>query len=237
MKSEVLTLGSARVSRAAFAVPPFFTFNCDHPRRQGPEMFTFTTQLLPFTKFTPKKNFPTNLQTISSPSTNTFSLQKNTFSLREIRTSRNSFRPCRSRLLSQTRAIPAHSLHLGDLCDPVVYSSLRAPKTYKSCIASLDPISDPIVPRFFALYRQIEILCKSKTAPIAVRLIRPLIMLSAPRSQCVLIRVNLWFPKKLTSIVSPSAIPFRTLLYRGFSICTANSKLFVSRSSHIGPLS
>src|SRR5688500_16274769 len=39
------------------------------------------------------------------------------------------------------------------------------PKTYKSCIASRDPISDPIVSQNFALYRHFEIICKLSSAP------------------------------------------------------------------------
>ena len=37
-------------------------------------------------------------------------------------------------------------------------------KTYNDFTLSRDPIPDPIVPRFFALYRQTEIFSKSKTA-------------------------------------------------------------------------
>ncbi len=59
------------------------------------------------------------------------------------------------RILAQPFALPRQST----FCPPA-----SQPKTYNDCTASADPISDRIVPRFSALYRETEIFCKSKTA-------------------------------------------------------------------------
>ena len=109
-------------------------------------------------------------------------------------TRESTFRPAPAR---------AHELRRqSTFCPPANQPS----KTYKDCTASADPISDRIVPRFFALYRETEFFCKSKTASFnSTQLDRAI--LSLP---CIASAASLQFPAQVlpfTIFTSQNLLP------------------------------